>query len=140
MVTDVVTDGLIKFTRRKMSEENPFAGRMPKTGSGLNQSKPAGIVAGIMAGLLADVLRLGTSRAPGKNGLVAGAGGVAGASAMKTLPVGANLALPGGVFRFPIKVRPATLEVGRLGLEVFSFAIEVLSPADKVLRTGFEVL
>lgn len=67
MVTDVVTDGLIKFTRRKMSEENPFAGRMPKTGSGLNQSKPAGIVAGIMAGLLADVLRLGTSRAPIKS-------------------------------------------------------------------------
>ena len=41
-----------------MSEENPFAGPVAKSGSGLNQSRPGWIVAGILAVLLAAALLL----------------------------------------------------------------------------------
>ena len=49
---------LIKFIRRKMSEENPFAGPVSKADSGLNQSKLGWIIAGSLAVLLIAALLL----------------------------------------------------------------------------------
>jgi hypothetical protein len=59
---------------------------------------------------------------------------------MKVLSVWANMAVPGEVFWFPIKVRPATLGVGRLEPKVFSFAPEVFSGGFKVISSAIEVL
>jgi len=49
---------LIKFTRRKMSEENPFTRPATSSQRGPNQPKPGWIVAGILAGLCIVALLL----------------------------------------------------------------------------------
>lgn len=47
---------MIKFTRRKMSEENPFAKPAAKPGAGWHSARPAWIVAGVLAALLIAAL------------------------------------------------------------------------------------